>query len=128
MGQVTQAIICLAMNVYFEARSEDTLGQLAIAEVTLNRVESSKYPDNVCDVVCQRKQFSWTHDGKSDNPKNQKAWEKAQRIALFAITSDNRIVGDDVTHYHATYVQPYWTSSYDPVRTIGKHVFYKQKS
>jgi len=128
VGQVTQAIICLAMNVYFEARSEDYRGQLAIAEVTLNRVESSKYPDNVCDVVWQRKQFSWTHDGKSDNPKDKKAWEIAQRIALFAMTTTNKIVGDDVTHYHATYVQPYWTSSYDAVRTIGKHVFYKQKS
>ena len=50
----------------------------------------------------QRKQFSWTHDGKSDNPKHKKAWEKAQRIALFALTTDNKIVGDDVTHYHAT--------------------------
>ena len=127
MEVLTQAVLCLAMNVYWEARSEDTKGQLAVAEVTLNRVESEKYPDNICDVVWQRKQFSWTHDGKSDNPKHVKAWEKAQRIALFAMATSNKIVGDDVTHYHADYTQPYWTTSYERVAKVGTHIFYKRK-
>ncbi len=127
MEVLTQALLCLALNVYFEARSEDTRGQLAVAEVTLNRVKSEKYPDNICDVVWQRKQFSWTHDGKSDKPKHAKAWEKAQRIALFAVTTGNRIVGDDVTHYHASYTQPYWTTSYERVAKVGTHIFYKRK-
>lgn len=115
------------MNVYFEARSEDMLGQLAVAEVTLNRVESERYPDNICDVVWQRKQFSWTHDGKSDVPRDKVAWERALYVARTAIeTEDMAVVGDGVTHYHAEYVTPYWTTSYTRVAKVGSHIFYKR--
>lgn len=120
-------VMCLALNVYFEARGEDMLGQLAVAEVTLNRVESSRYPDNVCDVVWQPKQFSWTHDGKSDKPKDERAWQEAQRIARIALSENEMaVVGEDVTHYHASYVSPYWASSYERVAQVGKHIFYRK--
>ena len=129
MGPVTQAgLICLAMNVYHEARSEPTLGQAAVAEVTMNRVESDRYPDNVCDVVWQRKQFSWTHDGKSDKPKNAEAWAKAQRIALMVASSrDVTFVDQRMTHYHANYASPYWAESYEKVAVVGAHIFYKKR-
>lgn len=127
MEALTQAVLCLAMNVYFEARSEDMLGQLAVAEVTLNRVESERYPDNICDVVWQRKQFSWTHDGKSDVPRDKVAWERALYVARTAIEiEDMAVVGDGVTHYHAEYVTPYWTTSYTRVAKVGSHIFYKR--
>ena len=127
MPVLTQAVLCLAMNVYFEARSEDMLGQLAVAEVTLNRVKSERYPDNVCDVVWQRKQFSWTHDGKSDTPKDEQAWGRAKHIAEYALRDkDMFVVGSGVTHYHADYVKPYWTTSYVRVRQVGNHIFYKR--
>jgi spore germination cell wall hydrolase CwlJ-like protein len=122
------AVMCLALNVYFEARSEEPMGQLAVAEVTLNRVASSRYPNTVCDVVWQRKQFSWTHDGKSDKPKDRKAWDMAVRAAKLAMKHrDVVIVGDEVTHYHAEYVTPYWTTAYERVAKVGTHIFYKAK-
>jgi len=122
------AVICLALNIYFEARSEEPMGQLAVAEVTLNRVTSSRYPDTVCEVVWQRKQFSWTHDGKSDVPKDARAWDMAVRAAKLAMKHrDVVIVGNEVTHYHADYVKPYWTTAYERVAKVGTHIFYKAK-
>ena len=122
------AVMCLALNIYFEARSEKPMGQLAVAEVTLNRVTSSRYPDTVCEVVWQRKQFSWTHDGKSDKPKDARAWDMAVRAAKLAMKHrDVVIVGNEVTHYHADYVKPYWTTAYERVAKVGTHIFYKAK-
>lgn len=122
------AVMCLALNIYFEARSEEPMGQLAVAEVTLNRVTSSRYPDTVCEVVWQRKQFSWTHDGKSDVPKDARAWDMAVRAAKLAMKHrDVVIVGNEVTHYHADYVKPYWTTAYERVAKVGTHIFYKAK-
>jgi len=68
---------CLALNIYHEARGETFEGKLAVAAVTLNRVRHKRFPDGVCEVVWQPRQFSWTHDGKTDRPYNQKAWELA---------------------------------------------------
>ena len=120
--------MCLALNIYFEARSEEPMGQLAVAEVTLNRVTSSRYPDTVCEVVWQRRQFSWTHDGKSDKPKDARAWDMAVRAATLAMKHrDVVIVGNEVTHYHADYVKPYWTTAYERVAKVGTHIFYKAK-
>jgi N-acetylmuramoyl-L-alanine amidase len=93
------AATCLALNVYFEARNQPTDGQYLIAEVTMNRVNDDRYPDNVCDVVWQGKQFSWTHDGKPDTPKNTDAWLKAQIIAYSVILYGCEIC-TEATHYH----------------------------
>lgn len=125
------AATCLALNVYFEARSEPVIAQFAVAQVTMNRVLSDKYPDNVCDVVWQRKQFSWTHDGKSDKPKNMKAWNRAQWVAEVTLNDDDdstKIIPKDVVHYHADYVQPYWTTSCVRITKIGRHIFYRRKT
>jgi spore germination cell wall hydrolase CwlJ-like protein len=62
------AAMCLALNMFFEARNESLIGQVMVAEVTLNRVANARFPDTVCEVVWQDRQFSWTHDGKTDNP------------------------------------------------------------
>lgn len=125
------AATCLALNVYFEARSEPVVAQFAVAQVTMNRVLSDKYPDNVCDVVWQRKQFSWTHDGKSDKPKDKNAWNRAQWVAEVTLNDDDRsitIIPKDVLHYHADYVQPYWTTSCVRITKIGRHIFYRRKT
>lgn len=82
------AATCLALNVYFESRSEaSVLSQFAVAQVTMNRVMSDKYPNSICDVVWQKGQFSWTHDGKSDKPYEKQAWDRAQWVAK--VTLDN---------------------------------------
>ena len=121
-------LFCLALNVYFEARSEDLAAQYAVAEVTLNRVASPDFPDDVCEVVWQRKQFSWTHDGKSDKPKDKKAWRRAVSVAAYALEDDGHVVvGYDALYYHADYVKPYWAKAYERVAKVGRHIFYRMK-
>ena len=123
------AAVCLALNVYFEARSEPIIAQFAVAQVTMNRVKSDLYPDNVCDVVWDTRQFSWTHDGKSDKPKEKDAWERAQWVAKVTMQSKRRIdvVTWDTVHYHADYVKPYWITSCVRITQIGRHIFYRRK-
>jgi N-acetylmuramoyl-L-alanine amidase len=117
---------CLALNIYHEARGEPAEGQIAVAHVTLNRVESRRFPNNICDVVWQSRQFSWTHDGRSDTPRDAAAWDTAQRIADIAINWHS--VGEDFSYsalfYHADYVTPYWSYIFEPTVTIGVHIFY----
>ena len=85
---------CLALNIYWEARSESRLGQMAVAAVTLNRVAAPAFPDTVCEVVFQGEergrhlcQFSWRCDGRSDEPRNPIAWEAARRLARLALSN-----------------------------------------
>ena len=123
----SEEVKCLAQNIYFEARAESTLGQTAVAWVTLNRVEDSKYPMSICDVVWEKGQFSWTHDGKSDRPKDKEAWNKAKYVAYQVLR--NREVQPDPTEgaimFHAVYVEPYWIENYERVVRIDDHIFYK---
>jgi spore germination cell wall hydrolase CwlJ-like protein len=126
----TAGALCLSLNVFFEARSEPVIGQLAVIEVTMNRVESGRYPDTVCEVVWQNKQFSWTHDGVHDDPTrmsylDQIAWENSQAIVEGYINGEVDITSSGATMYHANYVFPYWTSSYELVAIVGTHIFYK---
>jgi len=103
-----------------------------VAWVTLNRVEDNRYPDTICDVVWQHKQFSWTHDGKADTPSNneleQRAWEDAGLVAevtLLDWARDARSPVEEATHYHADYVNPYWAASYAEVTRVDNHIFYQ---
>lgn len=131
---------CLADNIYFEGRDQKIDGQVAIGLATLNRVESKYYPDSICDVVWQQNkdsrtgkmtaQFSWTLDGKSDKIGNKKAYKEIKRLAeamLAEGTLDNfHDFTDGATHYHADYVNPYWSDSLTLVAQIDDHIFYKQ--
>lgn len=128
----SEEIDCLALNVYFEARNQSLRGQKAVAWVTLNRMYTARYPDTICEVVWQPRQFSWTHDGLSDVPGGNviedAAWEEAQQVAIDVLAADFENMQDPTrgaTHYHADYVNPYWTDSYDKVASIGEHIFYK---
>ena len=123
---------CLQQNIYFEARNQSTIGQVAVAWVTLNRMEETQYPNTVCGVVWQNKQFSWTHDGKSDKPGNtvleQRAWEDAGLVAEVTLLDWARARKSPVAQavmYHADYVTPYWASSYTQVAQIDDHIFYR---
>jgi len=130
-------IKCLAMNVYHEARGEPTLGQYAVAIVTMNRVNSRYYPDDVCRVVYQsawsstnRRQiaaFSWTLDALEDIPQNSDAWNKAFNIATSVYQEEH--AGSDkikgALFYHADYVKPRWASKKTKIAKIGRHIFYK---
>jgi spore germination cell wall hydrolase CwlJ-like protein len=118
------ALVCLTMNVYWEARNQDIAGQLAVAQVTMNRVHSEEYPNSVCEVVHQHKQFSWYWDGKSDIPREEKAWETAMIVADAAMHGSGHAELQGVTHYHAVYSQPYWKDYMTKVTQIGDHIFY----
>ena len=129
---------CLALNIYHEARNQPTAGKLAVAQVTLNRVKDVRFPNTICGVVYQgyyannapiknKCQFSWWCDGKSDKPKEIQSWNYALMLARHMHEGffDNIDVVKDATHYHAVYVNPYWTKEKKKVKVIADHVFYK---
>ena len=133
------AFLCLALNTYHEAKNQSMVGQIAVAEVVMNRVADSRYPNTIFEVVKQgpkykgsdvpvrhRCKFSWYCDGKSDIPKNEKAWKKAQDYAYLVLY--NRIaidVTEGATDYHATYVKPSWAKTKKRTTRIDKHIFYR---
>ena len=130
---IETALMCLALNIYFEARSEPIEGQIAIAEVTLNRVASANYPNDVCSVVLQDNkdgcQFSWWCDGKSDQPREHNSLRTSKALAELMLKEGHHItvIGNEATHYHNNEVHPYWANDLHKIRRIGKHIFYKTK-
>ena len=141
---IETALMCLALNTYHEAKNQSMIGQIAVAEVVMNRVQDKRFPNSVCEVVKQgptrpswedpkkeypikhRCQFSWFCDGKSDLPKNEKAWKKAQDYAYLVLY--NRIaidITEGATHYHATYVKPSWPKTKTRTTRIESHIFYR---
>jgi spore germination cell wall hydrolase CwlJ-like protein len=119
-----RSLDCLARNVYYEARGESLVGQYAVAEVTMNRMASPFYPKTVCEVVYQRRAFSWT--GMWDlEPAAGPAWQRAVRVAEDVYYQRRPAMMQDVTHFHANYVEPDWSKELQQVARIGKHVFYR---
>lgn len=131
---MTVSLVCLALAVYFEARSQPLLGQLAVAQVVLNRVESERFPDTICEVVYQGGEhrrwqchFSWYCDGLSDTPYEELAWEVAQLVASAALDGTRHAPLDGATHYHAEYVAPTWSDRMTFIVQIGEHLFYTEE-
>lgn len=129
---ISAALMCLALNVYHEARSEPLQGQAAVAHVVLNRVASGRWPDDVCSVIHQgyekgrfKCQFTWYCDGKPDEPTEILAWAKSVLVANQVLTGVVPDVTNGATHYHARYVNPYWSASLSKTVTYGSHMFYK---
>ena len=123
---------CLAEALYFEARGEDVEGQLAVAEVILNRVESEQYPDSVCDVVRQGAegsgcQFSYMCDGLKEHIANRRAYERIGKIAWLMLAGKPRTLTDEALYFHATSVRPSWSHVFVRTAQIGRHVFYRPK-
>ncbi|MEM8771560.1 MAG: cell wall hydrolase [Pseudomonadota bacterium] len=122
---------CLAQAIYYEARSEPRIGQLAVADVVLNRVSSRLYPSTICGVVFQGSerrtgcQFSFTCDGSMDTRLNQRKWKASQELAGAVLAGLRAPVSRQATHYHANYVDPYWAPRMTPTATIGAHKFYR---
>jgi N-acetylmuramoyl-L-alanine amidase len=122
---------CLALNIYWEARSESIPGQLAVAAVTLNRVQSPRFPSSVCDVVRQggevrrhRCQFSWWCDGRSDKPRDRAAWKESLHIAKLIKKGEVNDPTNGALWYHAVSVKPVWAKKLDRYARIGQHIFY----
>ena len=138
------AFLCLALNTYHEAKNQSMIGQIATAQVVMNRVMDDRYPNTVCEVVKQgptrpswkdpnkripvkhKCQFSWYCDGKSDVPKNKKACKKAQEYAYLVLCYIILIdVTDCASHYQATYVKPAWAKTKTRTARIETHIFYR---
>jgi spore germination cell wall hydrolase CwlJ-like protein len=129
----TVAKSCLARAVYFEARSESLLGQLAVATVILNRARAENYPSSICGVVYQGAsrrnacQFSFACDGQPDLPQYGRAWETALAVTAMALSDDTPVRSvAAATFYHADYVDPAWSKSMHRLAKIGRHIFYSQ--
>ena len=132
-------ITCLAVAIYFEARSEPIAGQLAVAQVVLNRVADERYPDTVCDVITEgptypsghpvrdKCQFSFWCDGKPEDIHDYEAWQTALRVATIATeTSALPIdISEGAMFYHATSVSPSWRHTMQMTARIGQHIFYR---
>ena len=136
-------INCMALNIYYEARNSNLADQYAVADVVLNRVEDTRYPNTICEVVKEGRkhadgrmkrhqcQFSWYCDGKSDTPRDMESWKRAQSIAWDIVQWDSmRGITEGATHYHTTYVKPNWRHSLKGwsitrLGRIGAHIFYR---
>ena len=128
---------CLSEAVYFEARSESFVAQLAVANVILERVSSEKYPDDICSVVHQSRkwkgkpirnkcQFSYWCDGKPETIANVDAYQQSVNASELALQGVILAQTDGATHYHAAYVVPYWATddSFITLGQVGNHIFY----
>ena len=119
--------------LYFEARGETIVGQYAVAEVILNRVESASYPASICGVVHQGTgrryacQFTYTCDGVPELISDQQAWHRAGQIAHIMMEDAPRSLTAGATHYHAARVNPRWARVYPRTSQIGAHIFYRQQ-
>jgi len=122
---------CLTQALYFEARGESVKGQVAVAEVILNRVESDRFPETICGVVNQgtgkryQCQFTYTCDGRAEVVHEKKAWDRVGKIARLMVDGAERKLTKGATHYHTRAVNPRWARVFPRTTTIGVHHFYR---
>ena len=132
---IAESLLCIALNIYFEARSEDLQGKVAVGSVVMNRIAHERFPDSACEVVYQaeyhsgtlvrhRCQFSWFCDGLSDNPYEKEEWALAYVLAIWIHDIGLPDVTNGALWYHSNDVSPPWaTTNYIQ---IGSHKFYKE--
>ena len=147
-------IDCLTKNIYFEAKNQSIAGQIAVALVVLNRVKDKRFPNTICAVIYEgptyeswktrqipdlpkesrkyyprrdRCQFSWYCDGKSDEPKEKKVYQRLLTISKSIVYNTINFIDitDGATHYHADYVKPAWAKVKTRTTRIGNHIFYR---
>lgn len=120
---VDRELNCLAVGVYYEAKGEPLSGQLAVADVILNRTKSGRFPKTVCSVLAQRGQFSFVRGGKIPTPPNNAQWRKALAVAQVAQKDLWESPAENALFFHARYVRPSWNRA--RVATVGNHIFYR---
>lgn len=130
---IEKQLQCMTRNIYWEAASEPFEGKVAVAQVTLNRMNSGKFPDSVCGVVYQKTafyqkvvcQFSWfcetTHLTKPVYPK---LYKESEEVAKMVMLEGFRLPNlKEAIYYHADYVNPHWNK--EKITQVGRHIFYK---
>lgn len=131
---IERQLSCLALNIYHEARGEPIKGQYAVAEVTLNRVASSRFPDSVCAVVFEKRwdairkrdvgAFSWTELDKSGELSRQ-PWSRARAVATQVYYRRHPPLVEGALFYHAEHIRPSWADNKQKLASIGRHIFYR---
>ena len=142
----SEQMLCLAKNIYHEARGEQNEGKIAVSNVVINRVNANNFPNDICSVVYQRNQitfidrilkifpipafcqFSWTCDLKTnDSFYDYKSWENSQKIAKAVFEGLHNDITDGATHYFNPdkVSTPAWAKELQKTKVIGKHHFYK---
>lgn len=121
---------CLTRNIYYEAGHESFEGKVAVAQVTLNRVASGKFPNDICKVVYQKDnalglcQFSWFCNGDVNKPKNKAAYRECEIVARQVLLEEFRLPSlQQALYFHGKHINPGWKK--EKVAVIGNHVFYK---
>ena len=131
LSDVGHQVKCLAEAIYFEARGETVVGQYAVAEVILNRVDAKQFPNSVCKVVSEGAtklhscQFSYNCDGKPEFVNDSKSYKRILKLANMFYSGTARLLTGGATFYHTKDVNPSWTSKLKKTRQIGGHIFYK---
>ena len=136
-----ESLVCLATAIYFEARGEPTVGQIAVGQVVMARVADHRYPSSVCEVVKEGYYYSWNTDipipnkcqfsfycdGKPETIKDNEAYLWAEEIAYGLLHGDLMYIDltDGSTHYHAHWVQPSWSEMFTQTVRINDHIFYR---
>lgn len=133
--EIEKALSCLALNIYREAANEPFEGKVAVAQVTLNRSNSGKFPSDVCAVVYQKNiimeklvcQFSWYCDSAARaRPINNSLYQESMAVAKKVLLEGFKLdILENALYYHAVYVKPNWP--YERVAKIGNHIFYNER-
>ena len=122
-------VLCLAKNIYYEAGGESAKGKAAVAHVTLNRKNSSLFPNSVCNVVNQRYrssfQFSWVCMKKAPPKQHTETWRESLRIAKQTLAGHTSDPTHGALFFHAVYVKPSWSRKFRQTIRIGNHIFYR---
>lgn len=114
---------CLAVAVYFESKGEPLVGQLAVAQVIMNRASSGRFASTLCGVVKQPSQFSFVRRGTLPAVSDKAAWREAVGVAHVAMKRLHKGPVDDALFFHAKRVSPGWGKR--PLASVGNHVFYR---
>lgn len=125
-AELTDQMRCLAGAVYFESRGEPLTGQLAVAQVIINRSEDRRWPASYCGVVYQRAQFSFVRGGEMPNINTSSAaWDRAKAVARIAHEGLWESEASDAVYFHATHVRPRWSRAKTRLAQIDTHIFYR---
>lgn len=126
---------CLSQVLYYEARGEGRIGEKAVAEVVFHRMSAGNFGHSICAVVYEGSghpgcQFSFTCNGDLDRPRDNLAWMKSERLAAQILTGESPLhnLTGGATHYHATWVNPFWAPTLKMTAQIGNHIFYRASS
>tara|TARA_R110002020_G_scaffold87001_4_gene214726 strand:- start:606 stop:1025 length:420 start_codon:yes stop_codon:yes gene_type:complete len=135
---IAESLVCLALNVYYEARDQPIEGQIAVTNVVMNRVADPRFPNTPCKVIKEgvhskitgrplrwKCQFTWYCDGKKDKPHDLDAYRWAQIIAQHVGFGKAGDITSGSTHYHAVSVNPIWNIKKTKIGRIGDHIFYR---